>query len=135
MAIKVMVFAIDPEATFQRHELQRKQNSIDICAYVALTDPILDLCEQHMPDIILFDISSINIKMYMNALDCPLLAVANSFDLHEHHYMRQLSLQRANTDLWICGYIQNRIEFLVTAIKLAMKGELSFYTDEEVSRL
>ncbi|MGN6419334.1 MAG: hypothetical protein ACTHMC_17680 [Pseudobacter sp.] len=135
MAIKLLIFAFHPEAFFRRHAQTLVEYGMQVCGYVSITDDILTVYDEQAPDIILFDIGSVNIRSYANTFECPLLAVSDKFDLMEHATVRRLSCETPDTGLQICGYVENRPEFLVTAINQALSGSNSFYTSEEAPEL
>lgn len=131
MRTRIMIFSFYAELKFKQYEPLLKRCGIDICAYVSFTDPVEAIYQQHQPHLIVFDYHSIIIERYAHCFTCGLLAVSDHFDLQEHWTVRQLSENRENTGLNICGYVENRFEFLLSAILILQEGEQCFYTQEE----
>lgn len=134
MRTRIMILSFYAEMKFQRYATLLRKCGVDICAYVSFTDPVETIYQEHRPDLIVYDLHSIIIEKYTHSFTCKLLAVSDHFDLQEHWATRQLSENRATTGLNICGYIENRFEFLLAAILIIQEGQQCFYTHEEFQR-
>lgn len=135
MAIKVVFFAFNPEATFKCHESYLLSAGINIAGYVSCIDQYQQICQQLDPDIICYHDGTIDVAKYSHEFSCKLLAATDDYTDEDQRQTVDLANKKAFTGLNIMGYIENQYDLLLRAFHLLNIGRECFYGPSECPRL